>query len=324
MGTRRGRRVTGGIGLTGVAALAFVASGCASAARVHRAPSNSSNFDALPGIPFYVKQAACIHKTEYLEELFTLTLTQELVEVKDKTLGNVTPLQSIAKVVDRSTYDSDLVRGLREVVATAGLIGVAGLTDKDRDALRQALRDFMKIPESKPANPDSNTALTILANTAEPYVYVDYWTEYTINAAQPWFGSASLTGEFAADGTLTKATVSAESKPQEIAGMLPTKEVLSSLLIPAEAAGALGLPEQAPTFAYRFKLTESQRNIVHTLSRVVEVKQPCGVGSALAFGDSDRATYEYTRSERTTAKPEPKKSRAVKVSGEIELPAKEK
>ncbi|MBV9301832.1 MAG: hypothetical protein JOY62_16555 [Acidobacteriaceae bacterium] len=255
--------------------------------------------EGVPGLPFYVKKAACLHSTVWLEPVYTLTL--ELVS---------TPLDDPSKA--RSTLLGSTVLSLKQLGAAQDLFHSVNEPSEDLDKILSVWKCIATqdgTPYTPIGFPEQKNRI-LISNTAEPQVYVDYSQHYYLNAHQPLAGSAKVDSKLASDGTLTEASAEVENKTLEtlVSGV---KELTGT----AVGVGAKRFIEAGRE--QHVKLTILAGGFKHTFSQLaVPSSFPCQASSEMTSAQS------YSRTEITTGggKVTESKGSKITVSGEITLP----
>ena len=180
----------------------------------------------LKGIPFYGKTAANKQTTSRVHTWQRATLTAMYVY-------------------------ADSGRPSRKEVAAVHVFDIPVINRSDLSAIQQAVAEFngseygdpmgkvrgiVKVLGSISFVPDTLTLGRgrLMANTVEQVVVTDYSRRLYINSGQSWPGSSKVASELAADGTLSKADATVESKPTElataIASLFPATSAFNALL----------------------------------------------------------------------------------------------
>jgi hypothetical protein len=265
-------------------------------------PSNGdqAKVESVPGLPFYVKKAACLHTVVWLEPVYTLTL--ELV---------TTPTSGTAKPTTVSLGSAIL--SLTQLKAAQNLFHSL---NSDSPTIQDVMKAWIPVAkqDGTPYTPTEFPASAnriLISNTSEPQMYVDYSQTYYINAKRPLAGSVKLDNKLASDGTLTE--VSAEMEDKTI------QAIATGIKDIASAVGTAAKSEVVPSTVQHVKLSVASAGFKHTISKFEPLKGlPCDAG-----GSDLTAPYRYSRSEVTAAsdtkKPDTKGSK-ITVSGEIVLP----
>ena len=248
--------------------------GCGSTYRITRvkppdpAPPKK---EMMPGMPFYVKTAACKHQSVWLQPVYTLTLnvkvtaeeplpdqdpeessaqhpkpggnqsnsaaeaSPKLQFFKTKTTSNTC---SFTKIVPLSVYQGkeQSIQKLQGMLsegstATNGLQRIREIFDA-WDAIKPGTYDPMQLTDEQTV---TSADVYLASNTISPDVYVDYSTVYYLNTKSPLAGSSQVSGKLADDGSLTESAAQVESKTlATFLGLLPVSDVLKTI-----ATGAL-------------------------------------------------------------------------------------
>ena len=205
------------IGRASLALLAVLSIGCQNA-RVHDGEGKS-----LPGIPFFAKKVVFKQTSSY--EVGGLLVTLRL-DPKD-------PSSAQSRLVPATAAGQAKVQALRDAITVCR----SAAADACRHTVQAA---FDALPVLDPAKAPND----LIANTVEPVVVVDDSRVLYLNSWFPVFGSSSVAPELAADGTLSKATVSTTSEWATVAtAFLPIKEFLTAKLVPTPTGVKAAAPE---------------------------------------------------------------------------------
>lgn len=195
--------------------------------------------NTLPGIPFYTKRSRFLHETTYLETLVNLSIRASLITYDDegKRIGTDV-LHASSKRVSLTNSIDDKITALHVDLSEAQQL---------QDPANQLLKwgeiklVFESLPPYVGAMPSGS--LPVIGNVVREEPFVDYQSRYFQNATQPIVGSANVTIELGADGTLSKTNVQIEdSTISKLLDTFPT-----SKLFEAEAPEA---KEQPATEGY--------------------------------------------------------------------------
>jgi hypothetical protein len=226
---------------------------------------------ARPGIPFYVRRAACVQETTYLEPIHVVTMSSEI---------DAKPLSSESFQLSHSLYRTLNVEKL-----------MGEFTAAAPDAREKVWSDFAtraaKALGSASPSPDD---VFLLSNAVAAVASIDYTTPYYLNNHIPWIGSSSSTIKLNADGTLGEAASNIEDKT--------VQTLLSVLPITAYVSKALGLQGKALLPAPTLTLRVDTFATKHTLSRRMENSSaPCGsaIPLKIPFEDREKENISYRR-----------------------------
>ncbi len=284
----------------GLAALVLLCAGCQTL-QVKRAhvPANTNGqetaaktkgqetTESVPGMPFYIKKAACVHSAVWFEPVYTLTLelTNTPADAKAKPTTNQLGTAILSLKQLQSETAQDLFHALNDDSPT--------------------INDVMK-----PTNfPDASNRI-LVSNTSEPRLYVDYSQPYYLNVTRPVAGSAKIDNKLASDGTLTEVSAEIEDK---------TIETIATGIKDIVTAVGTAAKSLTPEPVQKLKLSVVVGGFKHTLSKL----DPTAAMPCAAAKEDVAAPYTYTRTE-VSAPAEKKaadsKGSKISVSGEIVLP----
>lgn len=265
---------------------------------------SSSGYQAstenVPGMPFYIKKAACVHTVVWLEPVYTLTL-----ELTTTPAGG-TPKPSTVQL-------GSVILSLKQLQAKPAQDFFHALNG-DSPTIEDIMRAWVPVATQEgtpytPTNfPDTSNRI-LISNTAEPQLYVDYSQPYYLNVTRPVAGSAKVDNKLASDGTLTE--VSAEVEDKTIATIATgIKDIVSAV--------GTAVKSVATETVQHVKLSVAIGGFKHTLSKLDPTPTlPCAAAEAEVS-----APYVYSRSEVSapTEKKIDSKGSKISVSGEIVLP----
>lgn len=215
-----------------------------------------------PGIPFYIKKGRLIQETSYLETLATCTLTaKKVTDTADGKPAQVEVEYANAKTIALSAENIRSLAAIRTKLADVQRVGQTGpfweVVKADFDALAGYAG---QLPAYE---------LPLESNVIRDTAFVDYDTPFYLNKVQPISGSAELSLELAADGSLSKVAAKAEDKAfEQVLGLLPADKLLEQAKGAATPAAATEQADKiagstAGTVGYEFSLTVEQRYVRH-------------------------------------------------------------
>jgi len=300
---------------TALVFLTALTMGCASVVHVYtRRPPKPEcplkvSMKRMKGVPFYIKVGRHQQTTVYHEVWSQATLRIVALQGTGADIKEI-EVTSITQAFVPAARDE--LRGLQSELANVS----------DAEGLRKVTDRFLDLTKDK-RHVGTERLTQPVSNYLEPIDTVDYSKLYFINAPLPWFGSATLTAKVAADGTLSEASATSETKLAEaISSVLPIKEWLTSTVVPTKATGGQGKVFAAamPQKAY---LNVEQRGYVYTFTKLLPTDPCFGKPDEkclipIAF-DTDGRNYRRTE----LGKEEEKKKEAgksIEVNGTIELP----
>ncbi|HEX8246084.1 MAG TPA: hypothetical protein VF541_21390 [Longimicrobium sp.] len=269
------------------------------------------SYNAIPGIPFYVKRAACRHETVYQENILHVRLLIEELTISPE--GSVSKRDTVFdrdKLVPGDAAGQAMLQTLKDRIRQ-------GTTDK-----APVIEAFSGLTAYDPAGDWSQPGRSVvISNQTTSTTFVDYSTTYYMNTQRPIVGSASNTFKLAPDGTLSEGSATVEDKSLEtIAGFVPFKDILTRIVTPTPApsiAFAVG-----PTKRFQYTLISEAAPVLHTLARTQrQTTQTCEWQPEIKRTD---AGYEYVRKPASApAAPEATKGNNITISGQLTLPPKE-
>jgi hypothetical protein len=256
----------------------------------------------VPGLPFYVKKASCLHTVVWLEPVYILSL--ELVTTATTGAAKPTTAQLGSAILSLNELQAQPAQKLFHSL------------NEDSPTIQSVMKAWVPVAtqDGTPYTPTGFPELAnriLISNTSEPQIYVDYSQPYYINAKRPVAGSVKLDNKLASDGTLTEVSAEIEDKTIE-AIATGIKDITS-------AVGTAVKAETLPSTVQQLKLSIATAGFKHTISKFEpQTGLPCNAGGA-----DIQAPYKYSRTEVTAAS-DTKKSDAkgskITVSGEIVLP----
>ena len=223
-------------------AFSLALTSCTHVVSVTRVQTTALMSGVQPGIPFYVK-TDLFHRTSVYDTTWlhaTLTISQKIVH--GDTGKEATPdesKQSFVRNIARSnkTVLDDLARRI--------------IADPTRDivialAIVSSFREIPEVDFLQPRNP------VLVKNSIDSEWVVDSTATYFLNGPLPWFGAGNLSQELNADGTLSKASASPDTKLAEgLSSLLPIKEFLSGKFVQAAPAAAAAAPVAVNLYSHK-------------------------------------------------------------------------
>ena len=280
-------------------------------------PAPPNRAEAVPGIPFYIKTAACKHQAVWAEMRYDIQYSQV-------TAGDSTANRAGEKTVGGSEAGD---------IALLTQISGKKITDPtDRKKYRAALDRIVAArpvaaPTVKSAQQLSNDPnVQLVSDTASIEPYVDYSVLYYYNTARPLIGTAKADVHLAADGTLTEGV----SELTDTTGSTIASFV-TSLGGMAVGAGSKGIPRtlvpsgQAPSLpgtSDTFTFTVSVKTYEHTIEEwKKDVKDPASCTVAWLNPSAYSLNTVTLAPDASANKKAPVSKNAVQFNGEIQLPA---
>lgn len=220
------------------ASFGFLIAGC----RALTVWEGGESSQSLKGIPFYSKTAAYEQTTSHVHQWQRVTLTAAYIhEENGKLLRRDMPTVQVYDVPPANR--EDLLAIQEEVSAFDGRQEGDPMA-KVREIAKR-LRGISFVPETL-----SLGTGRLASNTVKQVVVTDYSRKLYLNSGTSWPGSSKLAAELSADGTLTKADASIESKPGELATaistLFPATTAFTALLKLNEKAAPATLSIKAP------------------------------------------------------------------------------
>jgi hypothetical protein len=230
----------------------------------------------LPGIPFYPVRHQCVHNTQWLEPIFSVTLTISSVD-KDKPFDPVvaTKLFNINDLFGPNSNIREFLGEIRKKSTT--------------EAYEQLLDKFRTLPDTPVFISGTElenfsgepTRFVLASNSISAERYIDSATVYYYNGTRPWAGSATVSIELNPDGSLSKASAQAESKTAEtLLGLLPISDYIKKVAAITDG-GKLVAKAAKPAYAVQLQI-ESKVYKVEKRSRVNAIVPPCPAVSGYA------------------------------------------
>lgn len=234
--------------IVGCLAATLVGLGCGAAMRVRQGTNK------LSGIPFYVKEARCLH-----QEVFVMPYARLTFQALEG--GKIT--FSETATISESYYLTDST-----VAQLVGLINgtadVSSMTTEDVE--RKIGTDWIAIKNEAAKNDvyarakDGSWPKYLVANSSVPKTFVNYGTVYYVNQTVPFAGSAKADYKLATDGTLTEASGEVtEDTLKTVLGALPISDLIKSAAGIGLASKAVGGKALQLKVEHRvLKITETQ------------------------------------------------------------------
>lgn len=227
----------------------------------------------VDGIPFYIRRSRLIHETIYMETLVNLSIRANLISYDDegKRIGTDV-FHTSSKRISLSSSLDDKIAALH-----ADLSNAQRIDDPDEQLKKwaQIVLVFESLPSYVGMLPIDS--LPVMCNIIREEPYVDYQSTYFQNAAQPVIGSANVTVELGADGTLSKTNVQIEdSTISKLIETFPTSRLLEMGPPEPEATPATegyllaSLDLSGDRQKYDFSLDMSHSYVYHVLFQEAE------------------------------------------------------
>lgn len=282
-------------------------------------PDPPGKVEVVPGIPYYIKTAACKHQAVWAEMRY-------LVKYSQVTAGDSTANRTGEKTLDQSEAE--------DIALLSSISGKNVTNPADRARYRAALD---RIADAKPApapkaenvnalQRDHNAQL--VSDTASIQTYVDYSVLYYYNTARPLIGTAKADVHLAADGTLTEG----ESDLTDSTGSM-IASLVTSLAGMALGPGSKAIPKNPSRHGYSsipgtsdtFTFSAVTKTYQHTIEEWrKDVKDP----SICTVEWKNPPAYSLNTvtlaSDASGSKKESGSKNTVQFSGEIQLPTPNK
>ena len=280
------------------AAATFACVGCGAAMRVKQGQTT------LSGIPFYVKEARCVHQEVSVMPYARLTF--QALEG-----GKITFSEMVT--VSESYYLANATVG--ELVGMInGTADAHSMTTEDVE--RKIGTDWLAIKTDAGQNnvyakeKDGTWPKYLIANSSMPKTFVDYGTVYYINEKVPFAGSAKADYKLGSDGTLTEASGEAtEETLKTILGALPTADLIKS-------AAGIGLASKA-VGGKALQLKVEHRVLKITKTQTVAFTAGCPEQEAFQSGPVGTLIEDVGADSPAETKSE---GNSITVTGKIVLP----
>ena len=303
--------------------LSFALAGCT----VYKVRSSDGK---VKGIPFYVRQAECRQQTVYREDVRRITVE---IYQSPSTAGSGAVKETQVYAEPRLVWGYELEgkkgRDLRDVVRdfSETSSGSAGLYATVQE-LETKLGAFTPYNPSRWKEAGAGDLRTLVSNKNAVHHFVDYSTPYYFNGRRPIAGSASISHELAADGTLSKGSASSDEKVVEQVFAEPLKTYLSSKLTPeVDTEESTMVETDADKARYRAALQIESAPVLHTLTR----RRALGTHGSNGKNDlcpqqeelkpDDTTDIAYLRADAGSAASEKKPAaNALTINGQITLP----
>jgi hypothetical protein len=258
---------------------------------------------SVPGIPFYVKKAACLHSVVWLEPVYSLTL--EIIGSAPGTTAKPNSSQ-----VGSTTLSLSQIQGPQAIALFRAL-------NKDEPEISDVMAAWVKltaqdkVPYNATAFPPVGDRI-LISNTSEPQVYVDYSQPYYLNAKRPLAGTVKLDNKLASDGTLTEVSVEVEDK---------TIEAIGTAISDITTAVGSAIKSTAPAPMKQMRLSISTGGFKHTKSKFEpSMGLPCSAGADDIAGQSSYSRVDIASTEKKSDAKTDAKGSKITLSGEIVLP----
>jgi len=259
--------------------------------------------DNVEGIPFYLKQAVCLHQMVYVAPYYRISF-QSLVGEKVEFSRTVTLSENGYR--DTNTQKFLSIMRKKPPLSEADF---KSATDAWDEMEKLNATPYQGITTSTPPWP-----IYLVANSNVPKVYVDYASTYTVNAKVPFAGSVNAAYELNADGTLTKASSQVtEETFKTVLGALPIADLIKT----AAGAGVAANFVSAAPATVTIQAVVEPRALKITYSQNAAFTGGC---ADLKEFDSAKPTGVLIEDSGTQAPKEKADENAINVSGKITLP----
>jgi hypothetical protein len=284
---------------TFVSAMLLVATlGCGRAFVVKKGTDN------VEGIPFYLKQAVCLHQMVYVAPYYRISF-QSLVGEKVEFSRTVTLSENGYR--DTNTQKFLSIMRKKPPLSEADF---KSATDAWDEMEKLNATPYQGITTSTPPWP-----IYLVANSNVPKVYVDYASTYTVNAKVPFAGSVNAAYELNADGTLTKASSQVtEETFKTVLGALPIADLIKTA---AGAGVATNFVGAAPPTAVTIQAVVEPRALKITYSQNADFTGGCADLKEFVAQKPTGVLIEDNGAEAPKDKGD---ENAIGVSGKITLP----
>jgi len=275
-------------------------------------PRPPSQTESVPGIPFYIKTAACKHQAVWVEMRYDVkySLTAE---------GDPSANRAGERTLDRSEAGD---------IALLNSISGKKITDPaDRMKYRAALNRIVaaepvaapKVKDVRALEHDPNVQL--VSDTASIQTYVDYSVLYYYNTARPLIGTSQADVHLATDGTLTEGV----SQLNDTTGSTIASFVTSMAGMATGRGIPPGTTTQNPSIAGTsdtFSLTVTAKTYEHTIEEwKSNVKDPSNCTVTWKDPPAYSLNTVTLAPDASGSKKEPGSKNTVQFSGEVQLPA---
>ncbi len=259
----------------------------------------------VQGIPFYVKDADCLHQMVYVMPYVRLTLQTlngqkfqgaETMTISEKDFNEDTTVQSLLAL-------------LRENPLTVTEFGVV-------------THDWTDIRNQKSANPyeavkNQRWPQYLVSNSTTTKLFVDYESVYTLNAKSPLVGSVSADYHLASDGTLSEA--SGQVTDQTLSTILSALPISS--LITTVASGGLLKGAATPALAeITVQVVVERRAIRITNSQLIPYEKGCPDTNSFLDSPPLGTLVEDIGADSANSSQSKPDDNSITVSGKITLP----
>ena len=272
--------------------------GCGSVLRVRQGAKN------VPGVPFYTKQASCVHQEVSVMPYYRLTL-QTLQG--DKITGSQTATVS----ADYYLTDPTAVEFVSQI---DGTLDVSSMNAEQQQLKLgrgwSAIKDHASV-DVRGKIADDKWPKYLISNSSTPKVFVNYQNVYYLNAKAPLSGTAKADYKLASDGTLTEASGEVTDDTfKTIVSALPISDLIKS-------AAGLGLATKS-VGSQTLQLKAESRMLKITKFQTGAFEPGCPDHASFASSPEIGTLIEDAGSE--LAAPTKQEDNAVSFSGKVVLP----
>lgn len=272
--------------------------GCGSVLRVKQGTAK------VPGVPFYSKEARCLHQEVSVMPYYRLTL--QTVQSEKVTGSQTATVSAEYYLTDPTAVEfTSLVDGTADVSSMTNEQQQTKL-GSDWTAIKghSAVDVHAKVGED-------NWPKYVVSNSTSPKVFVNYKDVYYLNAKNPLSGSAKADYKLASDGTLTEASGEmADDTFKTIVSALPISDLIKS-------AAGIGLASKS-VGGRTLQLKAESRMLKITRFQTVAFEPGCPDHANFDSTPPIGTLIEDVGSEVST--PSKQEDNSVSFSGKIVLP----
>ncbi len=261
----------------------------------------------VQGIPFYVKDADCLHQMVYVVPYVRLTLQtlngqkvqgSETMTISEKDFNEDTSVQSLLALLRKKPPLAD-------------------------SEFAQVSEYWAEIRDQKSASPyeavkNQRWPQYLLSNSTTTKLFVDYKSVYTLNAKSPVAGSVNADYHLASDGTLSEA--SGQVTDQTLSTIL-TALPISSLITTAASGGLavkiIGAPAPAEITV---QMVVERRAIKITNSQLIPYEKGCPDSNSFLDSPPLGIVVEDIGVDSANSSQSKPDDNSITVSGKITLP----
>lgn len=274
--------------------------GCGSAFRVRQGTNK------VDGIPFYVKEAKCLHKEVLVMPYYRLTL--QTLEGQKVTGSETATVSGAYYLTDKTALElTSLINGTMDVSSKSAEDQLKMLAGDWKDIKAAGATDvYAKVADEK-------WLKYLVSNSSDPKIFVNYDKTYYLNTSNPLSGSTKADYKLAGDGTLTEASAEITNDTfKTIVSALPISDLIKS-------AAGIGLASKS-VGGRNIQLKAENRLLKITKFQTIPFEPGCPDKGDFQSSPPVGTLIEDVGADTATATANKGEDNSITVSGKIVLP----